>query len=84
MHAMEKDILISQKLNGLPDIREFAIDAIMQGIKDDLMALGVKMDKFSSERSLVNSGAVQRAIEKLQQDGHLYQRCAPTAKGQRT
>ena len=62
-------------------VREFAIDAIMRGIKDDLMALGVKMDKFSSERSLVNTGAVQRAIEKLQQDGHLYQGVLQPPKG---
>ena len=62
-------------------MREFAIDAIMQGIKDDLMALGVQMDKFSSERSLVNTGAVQRAVEKLQQDGHLYRGVLQPPKG---
>jgi len=62
-------------------VREFAIDAIMQGIKGDLMALGVKMDKFSSERNLVNSGAVQRAIEKLQQGGHLYHGILQPPKG---
>jgi arginyl-tRNA synthetase len=62
-------------------VREFAIDAIMQGIKDDLMALGIKMDKFSSECSLVNSGAVHRAIEKLQKDGHLYHGVLQPPKG---
>ena len=62
-------------------VREFAIDAIMQGIKDDLRALGIKMDKFSSERRLVNSGAVQRAIEKLQQEGHLYHGVLKPPKG---
>ena len=62
-------------------IREFAVEKIMQGIKDDLMALGIKMDKFSSERCLVNSGAVQRAIEKLQKDGHLYHGVLQPPKG---
>ena len=76
-----KKYLDQPETEWMPFVREFAIDAIMQGIKDDLMALGVQMDKFTSERSLVNTGAVQRAIEKLQQDGHLYRRCAPTAKG---
>ena len=65
----------------LARVREFAIQAIMKGIEDDLKALGVKMDKFSSERVLVNSGAVQQAIEKLQQDGHLYRGVLQPPKG---
>ena len=39
------------------------------------------MDKFSSECSLVNSGAVHRAIEKLQKDGHLYHGVLQPPKG---
>ena len=65
----------------LATVRSFAIDAIMQGIKTDLLALGIKMDQFSSERAIVNSGAVQRAIDKLQQDGHLYQGVLQSPKG---
>ena len=65
----------------LETVRSFAIDAIMQGIKTDLLALGIKMDQFSSERALVNSGAVGRAIDKLQQDGHLYQGVLQPPKG---
>ena len=77
-----KKYLDQPETEWMPFVREFAIDAIMQGIKkDDLMALGIKMDKFSSERSLVNSGAVQRAIEKLQQDGHLYHGVLQPPKG---
>lgn len=62
-------------------VREFAIDAIMRGIKDDLLALGIKMDKFSSERNVVNSGAVQCAIDKLHQSGHLYHGVLQPPKG---
>ena len=62
-------------------VRSFAIDAIMNGIKTDLLALGIRMDQFSSERALVTSGAVQRAIDKLQQDGHLYQGVLQPPKG---
>ena len=62
-------------------VRSFAIDAIMTGIKTDLLALGIRMDQFSSERALVSSGAVQRAIDKLQQDGHLYQGVLQPPKG---
>ena len=76
-----KRFLDQPETEWLTFVREFAIDKIMQGIKDDLMALGVKMDKFSSERSLVNTGAVQRTIEKLQQDGHLYNGVLQPPKG---
>ena len=76
-----KKYLDQPETEWMPFVREFAIDAIMQGIKNDLMALGVQMDKFSSERSLVNTGAVQRAIEKLQQDGHLYRGVLQPPKG---
>ena len=65
----------------LETVRGFAIDAIMQGIKTDLLALGIKMDQFSSERALVNSGAVGRAVDKLRQDGHLYQGVLQPPKG---
>ena len=65
----------------LETLRGVAIDAIMQGIKTDLLALGIKMDQFSSERALVNSGAVGRAIDKLQQDGHLYHGVLQPPKG---
>ena len=67
--------------NWIAPVREFAIDVIMQGIQNDLQALGIKMDKFSSERCLVISGAVQRAIDKLQQDGHLYHGVLEPPKG---
>ena len=62
-------------------MREFAIDAIMRGIKDDLMA-GVKMDKFSSERSLVNTGLFNE-LSKTPTGRSSLSRCAPTAKGKR-
>ena len=39
------------------------------------------MDRFSSERSLVKSGAVQRAIDKLEQGGHLYTGVLQPPKG---
>ncbi|WP_028770735.1 arginine--tRNA ligase [Silanimonas lenta] len=43
-------------------------------IKDDLKAFGVVHDTFFSERSLMTDGYVQRAIDTLQANGHLYER----------
>ena len=62
-------------------LRQFAIQSIMDVIKQDLIALGIHMDVFSSERSLVESGAVQHAIDQLQAAGHLYTGVLAPPKG---
>lgn len=65
----------------LPPIRSFAIDAMMNLIRDDLSGLGIQMDVFSSERALVESGAVQAAMDNLQKNGHLYRGVLEPPKG---
>ena len=65
----------------LDDLRQFSIQSIMDVIKQDLIALGINMDVFSSERSLVESGAVQHAIDQLQAAGHLYTGVLAPPKG---
>ena len=56
----------------LVPVRQFAIDQIMAGIREDLEVLGIRQDVFSSERKVVESGAVERALKKLEDDGLLY------------
>jgi arginyl-tRNA synthetase len=65
----------------LDNVRDFAIDRIMQVIKQDLVSLGIHMDVFSSERASVQSGAVQRAIDQLRAGGHLYTGVLAPPKG---
>ena len=65
----------------LPIVRSFAIDAMMDGIREDLLGLGIKMDVFASERALVENGAVQSAIVKLEADGHVYRGILEPPKG---
>jgi len=43
-------------------------------IRDDLKGFGVLHDTFFSERSLMSDGHVQRAIDTLQANGHLYEK----------
>ena len=50
-----------------------ALDNILADIKDDLAEFGVRFDKWFSERELEESGAVQHAIERLRENGHLYE-----------
>lgn len=49
-----------------------ALKAILDDIRDDLAEFGVTYDEWFSERSLLDSGAVERIIERLREGGHLY------------
>ncbi len=42
-------------------------------IRNDLLGFGVVHDNFFSERSLTTEGYVQRAIERLREQGHLFE-----------
>jgi arginyl-tRNA synthetase len=49
-----------------------ALDSILDDIRDDLAEFGVTYDSWFSERSLVHSGAIERALKRLEAAGHLY------------
>jgi len=65
----------------LAEVRQFAVARMMEAIEADLALLGVHMDRFSSERSLVEAGAVERALEELQSRGLLYTGVLEPPKG---
>jgi arginyl-tRNA synthetase len=67
----------------LPAMRDFAIDDQMADIKKDLATLGVDMNRYSSERALVDNGAVQRAFDDLSGQGLIYQGRLEPPKGQK-
>ncbi len=56
----------------LEPVRRFAIDAMMALIRADLAALGVQHAMFSSERALVEAGAVDEVLAELDTRGLLY------------
>src|SRR3546814_15874908 len=49
--------------------RARAVELMVAEIKRDLLELGIRFDVFSSERALVEVGAVQRALDTLQARG---------------
>jgi arginyl-tRNA synthetase len=65
----------------LPELRAFAVARMMESIRDDLGALGVHMNRFSSERALVEAGAVKRALAELENRGLLYTGILEPPKG---
>ena len=62
-------------------VRDFAIAAMLASIREDLAALGVQFDRFSSERELLGSGAPDQVIARLQADGLLYAGTLEPPKG---
>jgi arginyl-tRNA synthetase len=53
---------------------ELGLNTILDDIRDDLELFGVKYDEWYSERTLMQSGAVNKAIERLRADGHVYEK----------
>ncbi|MEW8507411.1 MAG: arginine--tRNA ligase [Candidatus Thiodiazotropha sp.] len=53
---------------------ELGLNTILDDIRDDLGLFGVNYDEWYSERSLTESGAVNRAIERLRNSGYLYEK----------
>ena len=76
----DKWVELSQE-EWLPPVREFAIDAMMDLIRDDLAALGVEQSVFTSEKDLVNAGRVEDAISGLETDGLVYTGVLEPPKG---
>ncbi len=69
-------IVRMKHLLGADDYRvvfDLGLNTILADIRDDLAEFGVRYDHWFSERSLTESGAVQRAVERLKQSGHLYE-----------
>jgi len=59
-------------------VLEVALDALLGDIRNDLEEFGVVFDRWYSERSLETSGAINRALDKLQAQGRLYKQDGAT------
>ncbi|MGR3461773.1 MAG: arginine--tRNA ligase [Roseovarius sp.] len=65
----------------LAEVRDFATDAMMTLIREDLASLGVEMDHFFSEKSLYGTGLIEAAIEDLRGKGLIYRGVLEPPKG---
>ena len=65
----------------LDEIREFATEAMMSLIREDLAQLGVVMDNFYSEKSLYGTGLIEKAIAELDEKGLIYRGVLEPPKG---
>lgn len=65
----------------LVEVRDFATGMMMQMIREDLAALGVRMDVYSSEKALYGTGEIEAAIETLRGMGLIYEGVLEPPKG---
>jgi arginyl-tRNA synthetase len=79
-------LLAVAEADWLPIVRTVAISGMMELIRDDLAALGIRHDVFFSERSLTQKSgtedAVTAAIEDLRTKGLIYEGRLAPPKGQ--
>jgi len=66
----------------LPVVREIALGMMMDMIRADLEAIGIRHDVFFSERALQQSGAVKALLQELREKGLVYEGRLPPPKGQ--
>lgn len=57
---------------GYRTLQDFALDTQLAAIKTTLAAFNVSFDAWFSERSLAESGAIDLAISRLRERGHVY------------
>ncbi len=63
--------------------RSKAISMMMDMIRDDLAAVGINQDVFSSERAIVDAGAVDAALDTLESKGLVYEGVLEPPKGKK-
>ncbi|MES2914623.1 MAG: arginine--tRNA ligase [Pseudomonadota bacterium] len=65
----------------LADVRTFSTEMMMAMIREDLAALGVAMDVYSSEKALYGTGQIEAAIERLRALDLIYTGTLEPPKG---
>jgi arginyl-tRNA synthetase len=58
--------------DGFQSVLELALKEMLADIRDDLQQFGVAFDRWYSERSLGDSGAIDRALARLEAQGRLF------------
>jgi arginyl-tRNA synthetase len=56
------------------DVLDLGLKAILGDIEQDLAEFGVTFDRWFSERSLADNGAIDRALHRLARNDHVYEK----------
>ena len=68
----------------LDAFRKYSVQMMMEKVKADLNSLGIEMDIFSSEQSLIQSGGVDSVLNILEERELLYQGVLDPPKGKQS
>jgi arginyl-tRNA synthetase len=60
--------------DGFGSVLELSLDQMLADIRNDLEQFGVAFDRWYSERALAGSGAIERALERLERQGRLFRK----------
>jgi len=58
--------------DGFREVLKLSLAAMLRDIRGDLAEFGVEFDHWTSERALADSGAIERALARLEREGNLY------------
>ncbi len=72
---------IAEPADWLAVVRDTTMAMMLDDIRDDLALLGVRHDVFSSERALVEAGAADATIARLDEQGLIYTGTLEPPKG---
>ncbi|MBN2538923.1 MAG: arginine--tRNA ligase, partial [Deltaproteobacteria bacterium] len=67
------DRFSSDKEGSIAFLTKYAADSILNGIKEDLEALGVTFDRYFSEQELYTNDGVAKILQKLRAVGFIYE-----------
>ena len=68
----------------LAAFRKYSVQMMMEKVKADLNSLGIEMDIFSSEQSLIQSGGVDSVLNILEERELLYEGVLDAPKGKQS
>ncbi|MDT7537372.1 MAG: arginyl-tRNA synthetase [Actinomycetota bacterium] len=71
--AREPGLLDLPREDAIERFRVVGLQVALEEIRDSLTAFGVEFDVWFSEASLTESGAVDRALARLQEQGHVFE-----------
>jgi arginyl-tRNA synthetase len=60
--------------DGFQRVLDIALEQMLADIREDLKAFGVEFERWYSERDLNTSGAIDRALKRLDEQGNLYRK----------
>ena len=60
--------------SGFALFHRYALETVLDDIKDDLMEFGVHFDQWFSEGSLLVDGSIQKGIQALKDAGHTFEK----------